>query len=83
MLLVRTVLSALVMTSLCACSTTSSMPPTVPRVPPEACLLPCPEIAQPADGREATLRLWENALVEQYGNCRLKAAECRTWVVGE
>lgn len=67
------------MLSLSACSMLPSMPPTVPRQVPEACLRPCDSLPKPVDSRELTLRLWEYEVVELYGGCRRRQAVCAAW----
>lgn len=62
------------------CSTTPYALPTVPRMPPQACLSKCPDLPLLADGKDLTVRLWEFDVIEFYGQCKRDHETCVKWV---
>ena len=66
--------------SLSACCTVPSMPQTIPRTPPYACLTDCPPLEKPVEGTDRAVRLWEYDTIERYGECRRLHATCVEWV---
>lgn len=73
------VLSALVTLSLLACSTMPSEKPTVKRQPPASCLTQCDPLPTPTSGSELDTRRWEYQVLETFGLCRRKHADCVDW----
>lgn len=64
---------------LCGCLTLPSPPPTVARQPPEACLKDCQMLPAPTGNDDAALRTWEYDVVDSYGECRRRHADCVRW----
>lgn len=79
--LIALILGVCVVLLLSGCSGTLSTQPTVPRIPPEACLRKCPELPKPADGKDLTIRLWEYEVIDLYGKCRRDKATCTDWLM--
>ena len=69
--------------SLTACCSTQSMPPTVPRNPPEACLTACATAPVPKDGSDREIRFWEYNMIDSFGECRRLHADCVEWQLKE
>lgn len=75
--LARLAWSALVMTSLSACSSTPSIGqmPSLPSTP-DACLRICPPMPRPTGPSEAELLRWEFQMVPWGEQCALIPLEC-------
>lgn len=69
-------LSALVMLSATACSSTPSVSVTVRKTPPASCLTQCDPMPVPLDGSDLAVRNWEYRAVESFGHCRRLHADC-------
>ncbi len=76
-------LPVIVTMCLSACSTTPLMPPTVQRVPPQACVSQCPPLPKPTDKSDRAIRVWEYDVIEAAGECIRTHRDCVEWVTKE
>ena len=76
MLLRKLALSALVMLSLSACSSTPSVSVTVRKTPPASCLTQCDPLPEPLSGSDLAIRNWEYQATEAFGKCRRLHSDC-------